>query len=125
AMKKREFPEARQRILEVATEEFANHGYDGAKIETIMRKSKVSKNLIYHYFESKKRLFLTVLESDYERVNFATETWPKPNLSPTENILDLISLIFDHWQTSARFIKLLASENFSQGAHIRELDSIR
>src|SRR5262245_30833628 len=41
--------ETRQRILNVATKEFAAKGYDGARIDDIMRASNVSKNLIYHY----------------------------------------------------------------------------
>lgn len=122
---KTEYPEARQRILEVATEEFANKGFDGARIEIIMKKSEVSKNLIYHYFDSKENLFRTVLESNYKRVRFDHDNWPDPDRSPTENLLTLVHLIFDHWRTSSRFIKLLTSENFSQGAHIRQMDTIR
>jgi TetR/AcrR family transcriptional regulator len=53
----------RQRILNVATREFSAKGYDGARVDDIMRLSKVSKNLIYHYFGSKEKLFIAVLES--------------------------------------------------------------
>jgi TetR/AcrR family transcriptional regulator len=42
--------DTRQRILNVATEEFSAKGYDGARVDDIMRMAKVSKNLIYHYF---------------------------------------------------------------------------
>lgn len=122
---RKNFPEARQRILEVATEEFANKGYDGTKIETIMRKSKVSKNLIYHYFDSKEKLFQNVLETDYKKVRFDNDSWPDPERTPTENLITLVHLIFEHWQNSSRFIKLLATENFSQGAHIQKMDTIR
>lgn len=122
--KEKTLPAGRQRILNVATEEFANHGYDGTRIETIMRRSKVSKNLIYHYFHSKKNLFLAVLESDYDRLRF-DQNWPDPEKSPDDSLRELIRLIFDHWKTSSRFIKLLASENFSKGMHIRELAKIR
>ena len=33
-----------------------------------MRQSKISKNLIYHYFVSKEQLFIAVLESAYEKI---------------------------------------------------------
>ena len=118
-------PATRQRILKVATEEFANRGFAGARIETIMRRSRVSKNLIYHYFKSKEQLFQSVLESDYEKIRFDSVDWPVADRDPIENIRDLVRLIFEHWQMSNQFIKLLASENFSKGKHIRKLGRIK
>jgi len=55
----------RQRILTSASAEFANKGYDGARVDEIVRRSKVSKNLIYYYFGSKEALFIAVLEAAY------------------------------------------------------------
>ena len=118
-------PATRQRILKVATEEFANRGFAGARIETIMRRSKVSKNLIYHYFKSKEQLFQTVLEADYEKIRFDRVDWPVEGRDPVENIRDLVGMIFEHWRMSNQFIKLLASENFSKGRHIRKMHRIR
>lgn len=118
-------PATRQRILKVATQEFAAKGYDGARIEVIMRRSKVSKNLIYHYFKSKENLFLEVLESDYEKMQRDHESWPNKTLGPEDNIRALVQLVFRHWRTSNHFIRLLASENFSKGIHIRKLVGLR
>jgi TetR/AcrR family transcriptional regulator len=118
-------PATRQRILKIATEEFANRGFAGARIETIMRRSKVSKNLIYHYFKSKEQLFQSVLEADYEKIRFDRVHWPVEGQDPVQNIRDLVGLIFEHWRMSNQFIKLLASENFSKGKHIRKMDRIK
>lgn len=118
-------PASRQRILDVATEEFAARGFDGARIETIMRRSEVSKNLIYHYFKSKDQLFQTVLEENYEKFRFDQVDWPDPDADPAENMRALVNLIFAQWSISDRFIKLLTSENFSHGVHIRRLDRVR
>ncbi len=118
-------PATRQRILKIATEEFANRGFAGARIETIMRRSKVSKNLIYHYFKSKEQLFRTVLEADYEKIRFDRVDWPVAGRDPVDNMRHLVGLIFDHWKMSNQFIKLLVSENFSKGKHIRQLGRIK
>ncbi len=75
-MKQSKSDATRQRIRKVATGEFANRGFAGARIETIMRRSKVSRTLIYHYFKSKEQLFQTVLEADCEKTRFDRVDWP-------------------------------------------------
>src|SRR3546814_4792067 len=52
-------------ILHAATEEFADKGYDGARVDEIAKQSDVNKNSLYHYFGSKEQLFVAVLERAY------------------------------------------------------------
>lgn len=51
--------EKRLKILNVATEEFANKGFENANINTIAKKASVSVGSLYKYFDSKSDLFLT------------------------------------------------------------------
>ncbi|MGO4431698.1 TetR/AcrR family transcriptional regulator, partial [Streptomyces sp. MCAF7] len=52
---------ARERILRAATEEFAEHGFSGARINRIAEAANLNKQLIYHYFDSKDGLYAAVL----------------------------------------------------------------
>jgi AcrR family transcriptional regulator len=52
---------ARQRILRSASEEFAEHGFSGARINRIAEAANVNKQLIYHYFDSKEGIYAAVL----------------------------------------------------------------
>jgi len=69
----------RSRILEAALNEFAEKGYKKASTNTIVREAKVSKGLLFHYFISKKELYIhiynfaleTLTNELYEGVNFA------------------------------------------------------
>lgn len=69
----------RSRILEAALTEFSEKGYKKASTNTIVREAQVSKGLLFHYFISKKELYIyllfaandTVLEELIEGVNFA------------------------------------------------------
>jgi AcrR family transcriptional regulator len=57
-------PEAdvtRNRILDAATEEFADHGVAGARIERIATRAGRNKQLIYHHFGSKAELHAAVI----------------------------------------------------------------
>jgi TetR/AcrR family transcriptional regulator len=111
---------ARQRILDVATKEFSAKGYDGARVDDIMRHSKVSKNLIYHYFGSKEELFIKVLESAYSGMHEYQMSWPLDVSSPIDGIRKLVQSTFKYWKESPEFIGLLNSENFHKGRHLRK-----
>lgn len=110
----------RQRILDVATQEFSAKGYDGARIDDIMRLSKVSKNLIYHYFQSKEKLFIAVLETAYQGMHQHQLAWPLDVSSPIDGIRKLVRSTFEYWKDSPQFIGLLNSENFHKGRHLRK-----
>ncbi len=60
----------RAAILHAAEEVFAEHGFDGARIDAIAAKSGYNKSLIFHYFTDKLGLYTAVVarmieESDY------------------------------------------------------------
>jgi TetR/AcrR family transcriptional regulator len=59
----------RKRILEHSTAEFAMKGYEGARVDSIARRCRLSKYTLYHYFGSKEGLFIAVLERAYERLH--------------------------------------------------------
>jgi AcrR family transcriptional regulator len=53
----------RRALLDVAREEFTEYGYDGASIEQITKRARVTRGALYHHFpEGKKELFRTVFE---------------------------------------------------------------
>jgi TetR/AcrR family transcriptional regulator len=53
--------DTRERILEVATEEFAEKGLAGARVDEIARKARANKQLVYYYFGGKLGLYNEVL----------------------------------------------------------------
>jgi AcrR family transcriptional regulator len=50
-----------QRILDVATREFARKGLAGARVDEIARRAGVNKQLLYYYFKNKEGLYNAVL----------------------------------------------------------------
>jgi TetR/AcrR family transcriptional regulator len=59
--------EKRQRIIRASIEEFGK-GYALASTNEIVRKAGVSKGLLFHYFGSKKNLFLEVFKESTARL---------------------------------------------------------
>jgi TetR/AcrR family transcriptional regulator len=110
----------KQRILTVASDEFANKGYDGARVDEIVRRSKVSKNLIYYYFGSKEELFIAVLESAYVNLREQQDALGLNAIPPKDAIRKLVADLFHYWRNSRAFIGFLTSENFHKAKHIKK-----
>ncbi|MFT4212266.1 MAG: TetR family transcriptional regulator [Microbacterium sp.] len=56
-------PDARERILGAAVDEFAEHGYDAATIRGIAARAGVDSALVHHYFGTKADLFADVIDA--------------------------------------------------------------
>lgn len=56
-------PEDRKnKILEICIEEFADKGYEKASTNTMVKKAGISKGILFHYFGSKKGLYLYLVD---------------------------------------------------------------
>jgi AcrR family transcriptional regulator len=58
----------RDRIVEVATKEFAEHGIAGARVERIVAAARTNKAQLYAYFGSKEGLFDAIFAGSLERI---------------------------------------------------------
>ena len=63
----------RQKVLEVAINEFAAKGYNATNINDIIRNSNISTGAMYSYFASKEDLFLTIVNNAYALLEAAYE----------------------------------------------------
>jgi AcrR family transcriptional regulator len=110
----------KQRILTAASDEFANKGYDGARVDEIVRRCMVSKNLVYYYFGSKEALFIAVLESAYSDLRKQQDELGLKIMPPVDAIRKLVADLFNYWRNSRAFIGFLTSENFHKAKHIKK-----
>src|SRR5687768_3433917 len=58
----------RQRIIDVATQEFAEYGIAGARIERIVAAARTNKAQLYGYFGNKEGLFAAIFFGSLERI---------------------------------------------------------
>ena len=63
-MATRDSAATKQRILDAATAEFAQHGLAGARVDRIASRADANKQLIYAYFTSKEGLFDATIEAN-------------------------------------------------------------
>ena len=60
--------EKRERVLDVAAQEFADYGFEDASMNRILENAKMSKGAVYYYFEDKADLFATTVQYCVQRL---------------------------------------------------------
>ena len=86
------------RLLRGARAEFAVKGLAGARVEDIARAAGVTKQLVYHYFASKERLFACVLDESADKVTAELLALELDDLAPPEALRTLLCHAFDQYR---------------------------
>ena len=83
------------RITAAAREEFARRGFDGARVERIIRRAGVNKQLLFYYYHSKRGLFHTVLVQVAEELEGALASLALPTGQSLERIRHALEAQYD------------------------------
>ena len=63
--------EKRERLMTIAAQEFAAHGFEAASLNRILEEAQIGKSSAYYYFEDKADLFGTVVNYCLDRLQLA------------------------------------------------------
>lgn len=95
----------REKILQISLEEFAEKGYDGARIDYIAKRAGVNKALIYYHFTSKEELYTAVINDLFEKA--VTVSIEPTSTSVRENLLQVIEHFIDFLHQNPYFVKMM------------------
>ena len=112
-------------ILTIATEEFAQKGLAGARVDEIAERTQTSKRMIYYYFGGKDSLYRAVLAKAYGDIRTRESELNLDELTPVEAIRKLVELTFEYDETHVPFIRLVAIENIHRAKHLAKLPGLR
>jgi AcrR family transcriptional regulator len=124
AERQRDPERTRNEILEIATREFAKHGYAGARVDDMAALMRTTKRMIYYYFGSKEQLFIAVLERAYTAIRRAEQEVDVEGLDPASALRRLAELTFDHQDSHPEFIRLVSIENIHRAEHMAKSPAI-
>jgi AcrR family transcriptional regulator len=105
-------------ILAVATQEFADRGFAGARVDEIADLTRTTKRMIYYYFGSKERLYIAALEKSYEAIRITEQSVDVDNLDPVAAVRKLAELTFDRHEANPTFSRLVSLENMHRAQYI-------
>jgi AcrR family transcriptional regulator len=123
-MRRNDAERTREDILDIATEEFAEFGLSGARVDQIAEKTRTSKRMIYYYYGSKEGLYLAVLEKAYRKIRSLEADLQLAELAPDEALRRLISTTFDHDENNPDFVRLVSIENIHHAMHMKRSSEI-
>jgi AcrR family transcriptional regulator len=120
-------PQARRRdaertkatILATATREFSQHGFSGARTETIASKAQCNIRLIYHHFKSKQGLYIAVIETAYADIRRQEAELQFDLSDPAGALEQLLVFTIGYFEENTHFEGLLQAENMIQGRFVR------
>ncbi|MBW0104954.1 TetR/AcrR family transcriptional regulator [Pseudonocardia sp. KRD291] len=118
-VRQRDAERTRAEILDVATSEFAEQGYAGARVDEIAASTRTTKRMLYYYFGSKQGLYVAVLERAYVGIRALEQTLAVDDLPPARAVRALAELTFDHHESHPEFIRLVGIENIHHAEHLR------
>jgi TetR/AcrR family transcriptional regulator len=118
--RRRSAPETKARILEAALNEFAVHGFSGARVDSIAARADVNKRMLYAYFGNKRALWLASLEHVYTAKRSEENRIDINHLSPDESMRALVRFNFCYHVAHPEFIALVNNENLMGARTLRQ-----
>ena len=124
---------AREAILNAAEEVFAEHGFDGARIDAIAEVAGYNKSLIFHYYDDKLGLYSAVLKRIDQQASVLQARILEPLLADERLTSDaskfrtflraVMRLIFDFLVEHPRMLRMLAWEGAEGWQTMRKIAS--
>jgi TetR/AcrR family transcriptional regulator len=96
----------KEKILETALVEFADKGYEGARVDRIAIEAGVNKALIYYHFKSKEELYVSTINYLF-RKSAPTELEIPSSLAVREKMLILIRHFTTFIHNNPIFVKIM------------------
>lgn len=85
------------RLIKEARLAFAEKGLAGARVDDIARAAGVTKQLVYHYFQSKEELFAGVLQQSAQDVIAELLALELDHLPPTQALRSFLEVVIDQY----------------------------
>ncbi len=111
-------------ILAAAVHEFSQRGYEGTRVDSIAKRAKINKRMLYHYFGGKEGLYLAVLEGRYAAIRSAERELDLTHRQPVEGMRDLVSFTWNYFLDHPEFLSILATENQHKARFLKQSDRI-
>lgn len=113
-------PHKQNRILNAAMKEFNLRGYKNASTNKIVKEASIGKGMLFHYFHSKKELYLYLY--DYSVETLMNEFYGKIDLSEKDILKRLRQVIVMEFALIGRYPDML---DFVKSAYFEESEEVK
>ena len=109
--------EKQERVINAALKEFARNGYEKASTNEIVEEAGISKGSLFNYFNSKKELYLFLLDYVAEMIEkiYAQVDWNETDFFERMRQMGLVKFkIYKRFPQAFDFLKALAHEDAAE-----------
>lgn len=112
-------------ILVAGRAEFAERGFEGARVDAIAALAGANKRLLYHYFGNKEELYRAVLLDAYQEIRRGERALSLDQYGPAEAMDRLVRFTFRHFLANPWFPRLLNTENIENARFLKTMTDIQ
>ena len=112
-------------ILAAGRVEFADRGFEGARVDAIADRAGANKRLLYHYFGNKEDLYRAVLLDAYQEIRKGERALSLDQYDPVQAMDRLVRFTFRHFLANPWFPRLLGTENIENARFLKTLPDIK
>lgn len=121
-MKKKDDSSTEEKVIAAAMKEFAEHGFAGARVDSIAERAKINKAMIYYYFKSKESLYERILKNLTDDIYRQVKESAVAEGDPVEVLYGVIDRYFNMLGSFDRDIfRIILREIASGGKHFRKI----
>lgn len=116
--------EKRKLILDGAVRAFARKGFHAARVGDIAAEAGVAHGLLYHYFDSKEALLLTVFSDTWSALLAALKDVEESGEHAREQIRRVAAIVLRTWRRDPDLVRVLVREVTRSPQLQKEVDEI-
>ena len=116
--------ETQRIILDAALQEFSAKTYDAARVDEIAELTGLNKNVLYHHFSSKDKLFAAVLQRTYNEIRKSHNEIKLRGMAPAAAMRKLVISTGRIWLRYPQFQQMIRCENLLEGRHVKNSDDL-
>ncbi|MDE2563170.1 MAG: TetR/AcrR family transcriptional regulator [Sphingomonadales bacterium] len=105
-------------ILDAAKIEFARCGFDGTTVDSICRRARVSKQLLYYYYGSKSDLYTLILKEAAENTSMFIECEAYNALPPEAALKKFMQNLFREFVVRPQIAQMTIDEAQHNFVHV-------
>lgn len=105
-----DYDERKEAIVDAAASLFASRGFNGASVADIAQRGKISKSLVYHYYQSKEDILYDVMISHVRALEEAAADAMAGAAPPEQKLRDLTQLFMALYVGAADRHKVLLND---------------